>query len=78
MYQIEVEYTDTFGGEPNYNWVRRETIEVKAGASKRQIMRMIKAFAGLSGVSGRSYSGGDHWEFRPAGRATVVLAQVIY
>jgi hypothetical protein len=25
-FQVEVEYTDTFGGEANYCWVKRETL----------------------------------------------------
>lgn len=24
-----VEYTDTFGGEPNYSWVKRETVTLR-------------------------------------------------
>ena len=27
-HKYSVEYTDTFGGEANYSWVKRETIEV--------------------------------------------------
>lgn len=28
MHTYEVEYTDTFGGEANYSWVRRATVTV--------------------------------------------------
>jgi hypothetical protein len=78
MYQIEAEYTDTFGGEPNYCWVKRVTLDVVEGTSDRVIMRRLKAAFGLSGERGRSYSHGDTWEFRPYGACRIVMARVIY
>jgi hypothetical protein len=77
-YQIEVEYTDTFGGEPNYCWVRRATLDVEQGTSARAIMRRAKAAVGINGMRGRGYRHGDEWEFRPYRCCTVMLTRVLY
>ena len=77
-FTLDVEYTDTFGGEANYCWVRRETLELPTGLSNTAIMRRAKAAMGLSGVKGKSYSHGDMWEFRPYRSATVMFANVRY
>lgn len=77
-FQPDVEYTDTFGGEANYCWVDRQSLELPAGLSDLAIMRRAKAAVGLSGMRGRSYCHGDMWEFRPYGSATVMFANVRY
>jgi hypothetical protein len=77
-YEIEVQYTDTFGGEPNYCWLKRATLEIPHGLSNRGIMRRMKAAVGLSGVRGRSTSYGDSWEFRPYRSCTVLMGDVLY
>lgn len=46
---FEVELTDTFGGAPNFSWVRRGTIEAPRGASRRMLVRRAKVALGLSG-----------------------------
>lgn len=69
----DVEYTDTFGGEANYSWVRREEIKAPENASDRLIMRRAKAVMGLSGVRGESHSFGDALEFRPYRSNTVLF-----
>ena len=66
----DVEYTDTFGGEANYCWVRRARVD---GKSPLAVMRAAKAAVGLSGVRGRTYRNGDCTEFRPYGMATVMF-----
>lgn len=77
-FTLEVEYTDTFGGEANYSWVIRESLELPTGLSDIAIMRRAKKAMGLSGVRGASYSHGDMWEFRPYGCCTVMFASVRY
>lgn len=64
-----IEYTDTFGGEANYSWVRREYIASKAGESQSSVMRRAKAAIGLTGAKGRTHAmgGSEGWEFRPYG-----------
>lgn len=63
--QYIVEYTDTFGGEANYSWVKRATIEADAALSDLALMRRAKAALGLSGLRGVTYRHGDMIEFRP-------------
>lgn len=68
-----VEYTDTFGGEANYCWVRRATVRAPDDASQAAIMRRAKAAVGLTGVRGRVTNYGDTIEFRPFRMATVMF-----
>ena len=84
-----VEYTDTFAGEANYSWVRREKIHMpelthygydggtnygKANrVYQRELMKRAKAKMGLAGVRGRTYHYGDTSEFRPYGMCTVLF-----
>ena len=69
----DVEYTDTFGGEANYSWVRRATIGFRKGESKYGLMRRAKAAVGLAGVRGRVDHQGDRVEFRPFKHCTVMF-----
>jgi len=85
----EIEYTDTFGGEANYSWVRRHTVTMPelthygydggtnyAKANKtyqRELMRRAKALVGLTGVRGVSDSYGETIAFRPYGSCTVLF-----
>ena len=85
----EIEYTDTFGGEANYSWVRRHTVTMPeltqygydggtnyAKANKtyeRELMRRAKALVGLTGVRGVSDSYGETTTFRPYGSCTVLF-----
>jgi len=50
-----VEMTDTFGGEANYSWVRRETIEAD---SHKQAITIFKKFYGI-GKHKKNYDLGD-------------------
>ena len=84
-----IEYTDTFGGEANYSWVRRASVTmpelthygydggtnyVKANrVFTRELMRKAKAEIGLTGVRGVRYDHGDMIEFRPYGSCTVMF-----
>lgn len=72
MSKFTAEYTDTFGGEANYSWVRRATFDVKTN-SNRAILRKAKALMGLSGVRGTTEDYGDMLRFKPYGSATVLF-----
>jgi len=74
----DIEYTDTFGGEPNYSWVERARIKSKPDESQASVMRRAKAAVGLTGVRGRTYWHGDGGEFRPYNSCTVLLVQYRY
>jgi len=73
-----LEYTDTFGGEANYSWVKRETLECASGLSNLALVRRFKSALGLSGMRGKSYFTGDMWEFRPYGACTIAFATFDY
>jgi len=88
MNTYSVEFTDTFGGEANYCWVKRASISVpewhhfkgnngngtvEPKAYQRTVMRKAKAAAGLSGVRGRTESYGDGYTFKPYGQCTVLF-----
>ena len=88
MHIYAIEYTDTFGGEPNYSWVKRKTVAMPelthygydgthyakpAKIFDRELMRKAKAAVGLTGVRGVTYKHGDDIEFRPYGSATVLF-----
>lgn len=77
-FKMDVEFTDTFGGEANYSWVKRATLTFPVGASDRAIMRAAKQAMGLSTVRGRLDSHGDAFEFRPYRSATVMFVSTVY
>lgn len=47
---VSAEYTDTFGGEPNYCWVRRAKAILPVGMTQTGVSRYMKRLLGLSGV----------------------------
>lgn len=47
--RMRIEYTDTFGGDANYSWVRRAELDFPEGASDRSIIRKLKAEVGMTG-----------------------------
>lgn len=85
----EIEYTDTFGGEANYSWVKRAVVIMPelthygydggtnySKANKvyqRELMKRAKAAVGLTGVRGVRSDHGDLVEFRPYGSCTVLF-----
>lgn len=77
-FTIEAEYTDTFGGEANYCWVRRATFDMPVGATDRQIMQRIRSELNIEGLRGRWETLGDEWRLRPYRCATIAMARVVY
>jgi hypothetical protein len=73
MQNLEVTYTDTFGGEANYSWVRRDTFQIKAHASRRAIVRKAKALMGLTGDRCRVENYGDYYALYPYNACTVLF-----
>jgi hypothetical protein len=86
--RYSVEYTDTFGGEANYSWVKTATIYMPElthygydGSNyaksnkvfKRELMRKAKSAIGLTGVRGFKSDYGDCVEFRPFRSCTVMF-----
>lgn len=62
--KFDVEVTDTFGGEANYCWVDRDTIEVKTD-TQRAIIRAAKKAMGWNGVRCKVDNMGDEYHVRP-------------
>ena len=78
MIKVNFEVTDTFGGEANYAWVNRGSIEFKEQPSRRQIVLALKKFAGLVGHRCFTVDYGDQIEIRPAGMCVVAFANLEY
>ena len=92
MNQYQIEITDTFGGEANYSWVKREKIAmpelthygydgssnyVKANkAYRRQLVRKAKAIAGWTGARCNVEDYGDMIRIEP--RNACLVAFVTY
>ncbi len=88
-HRYDVEYTDTFAGEANYAWVKRDIITmpelthygydgssnyVKANkVFEREMMKAAKAVMGLTNVRGTTVHHGDMSEFRPFRSCTVMF-----
>ena len=79
------EYTDTFGGEANYAWVRRGLINCEHKhfptpdlwpKKKRAIVRAAKREAGLSGVRCKVADYGDQVALWPNGMCTVLFVDL--
>lgn len=64
------EYTDTFGGEPNYSWVHRGTV---MASSLRGAVTLVKRELGLTGVSCRRFEFGDGVWLYPRNSCTVIF-----
>ena len=77
LFTARVEFTDTFGGEANYSWVKRASFEAK-GMTDVQIKRKAKAELGLSGIAGKWQSYGEMHEFRPYRSCTVLFVTFDY
>jgi hypothetical protein len=70
---FDLEITDTFGGEANYCWVKREKIALPANASKRQLVQKAKALAGWTGWRCKVYDFGDLIRIEPQGACLVAF-----
>lgn len=55
--RMRIEYTDTFGGDANYSWVRRAELDFPENASDRSIIRKLKAEVGMTGRHRKSSFG---------------------
>lgn len=64
------EYTDTFGGEANYCWVRRGVVE---SDTELGCVRKAKEAVGLNGIPCRRSEYGDLIDLRPYGSCTVLF-----
>ena len=47
--QFNIEMTDTFGGEANYSWVKRATIDAPENTKTSTLIRRAKAALNIGG-----------------------------
>jgi hypothetical protein len=78
MFKVNFEVTDTFGGEANYAWVNRGSVEFKKQPTQRQTILALKKFAGLTGVRCDKIDYGDMIELHPVGQCVVAFATMEY
>jgi len=76
--QFEIEYTDTFGGEANYSWVRRKTLTLPRHIPNRTVIRLAKAEMGLTGWRCRKEDMGETIALYPAGACQVLFITPVY
>lgn len=72
MAKYVVEFTDTFGGEANYCWVRRYAIDPKTD-SQRAIVRMAKKICGFTGDRCEVSDFGDSYWIRSLDRPVIAF-----
>ena len=72
MSTYQIEFTDTFGGDPNYSWVQRESFEAPEGATCRTLVRRGKAALNMTGRH-VTCDFGDSIELRFPGECTVAF-----
>ena len=72
MEKYRYEYTDTFGGEINYAWVRRGQVEAK---SQLAAVRKIKMELGLSGIKCERGEWGECITLKPIGSCTILTIE---
>ena len=66
--KFEIEVTDTFGGQANYAWVRRATVDLPARVTNRALIKAVRQLAGWPVTVRATVSTmGDGWEVRPRG-----------
>jgi len=70
---IQWEITDTYGGEANYSWVKRGTIDTKEGEefSDLAAVRRVKKAIGWNGLKCRTDNYGDDIALHPVGMCQV-------
>jgi hypothetical protein len=70
--KLKIEITDTFGGDPNYGWVRRHETEAKTNTRLAKI-RAAKAAAGWAGIPCDVQCGHDTIVLHPRNGDCVVM-----
>jgi hypothetical protein len=70
---IQIEVTDTFGGEANYSWVRRYKITDAAGLSDAQLVRRAKRAAGWTGTRCEKDDSGGMITLRPRNACQIMF-----
>lgn len=76
MSKYKLELTDTFGGEANYTWVKRTTLELPEGAGDKWLGVFAREWAGFTGVRCEVENDGNFGlVIRPRGMCQVLFVQ---
>jgi len=59
--KLQIETTDTFGGEANYCWVHRHEFEVKDDARESAIIRKAKNVGAITARHTKTSFGDEIW-----------------
>jgi hypothetical protein len=77
--KFRCEWTDTYGGEANYSWVRRGEFTAPANATRRMLLSRARRELGLDGLRLRVTGDyGDMIEARPSRMACVLFVTPVY
>ena len=76
MCTFNVELTDTFGGESNYSWVKREQLTSNKD-TMRSIIQKAKEWAGYTGLPCKVENYGDMIRLAPRGICHVMFITFI-
>ena len=68
-----VEYTDTFGGDANYGWLRTASFMALPNASNSLLIRRAKKALNMSGWPTRTVDTGDTLVLHPRDGSCVVM-----
>jgi len=77
MNTFNIELTDTFGGESNYSWVKRDHLTTKK-SSRRAIVQKAKAWAGFTGLRCVVDDFGDMISIKPNGICQIAFITFDY
>ena len=69
-----LETTDTFGGEANYCWCDRQTLELPDNLTERQLVCALRKAAGLNGTNAKTETMGDGYRWSHPGACIVTFA----
>ena len=78
LMKVELEYTDTFGGEANYSWVDRKEIEVLENISDVGLIRIAKKEMGIQLRHKSPIDCGDYIRLDFYNSATVLFITFVY
>ena len=78
LMKVQLEYTDTFGGEANYSWVNRKEIEVLQNISDVGLIRIAKKEMGIQLRHKSPIDCGDYIRLDFYNSATVLFITFVY
>jgi hypothetical protein len=70
---IDIEHTDTYGGESNYSWVNRYSQVIDNNSSRLKIVRLVKRICNFTGLRCKVTDYGDMIEIRPVGYCQIIF-----